>query len=113
MKFPILSLITFVPLLGALIVLFIPKDKEDWIRWVSTIISLVPLILSFVVYAAVRADAGQMWFMEEYSWIPTLDVYYRMGVDGISAVMVLLTSLLSTLSYFYSIYTIKERVKEY
>jgi NADH-quinone oxidoreductase subunit M len=113
MNFPILSIITFIPLLGALIVFFIPKDKEDWIRWVSTIISLVPLILSFIVYAAVRADPGQMWFMEEYSWIPTLNVYYRMGVDGISAVMVLLTSILSTLSYYYSIYTIKERVKEY
>ena len=113
MNFPILSLVTFTPLLGALIVFFIPKDKEDWIRWVSTIISLVPLILSFIVYAAVRADPGQMWFMEEYSWIPTLNVYYRMGVDGISAVMILLTAILSTLSYYYSIYTIKERVKEY
>jgi NADH-quinone oxidoreductase subunit M len=109
----ILSLVTFTPLLGALIVFFIPKDKEDWIRWVSTIISLVPLVLSFIVYAAVRADPGQMWFMEEYSWIPTLNVYYRMGVDGISAVMILLTAILSTLCYYYSIYTIKERVKEY
>ena len=113
MSFPILTVITFTPLLGALIVFFIPKDKEDWIRWVSTIVSLVPLVLSFMVYAAVRANPGQMQFMEEYSWIPALDVYYRMGVDGISAVMVLLTALLSTLSYFYSAYTIKDRVKEY
>jgi NADH-quinone oxidoreductase subunit M len=113
MNFPILSMITFIPLLGALIVFFIPKDKEDWIRWVPTVISLVPLVLCFIVYAAVRADPGQMQFVEEYSWIPTLNVWYRMGVDGISAVMLLLTSLLSTLSYFYSAYTIKNRVKEY
>jgi NADH-quinone oxidoreductase subunit M len=113
MSFPILTVIAFTPLLGALIVFFIPKDKEDWIRWVSTIVSLVPLILSFMVYLAVRANPGQMQFMEEYFWIPALDVYYRMGVDGLSAVMLLLTSLLSTLSYFYSAYTIKNRVKEY
>ncbi len=113
MNFPVLSAITFVPLLISLIVLMIPKSKENLIRWVSTVLSLIPLGLAIYVYIVVRADPGTMQLMEEYSWIPAIDVYYRMGVDGLSAVMLVLTALLSTLCYYYSIYTVKDRVKEY
>jgi len=113
MNFPILSAVTFVPLLLAVIVLIIPKSKENWIRWTATSLSLIPLALAVYVYIVVQADPGQMHFMEEYSWIPAIDVYYRMGADGLSAVMLVLTTLLSTLCYFYSVYTIKDRVKEY
>ncbi len=113
MNFPVLSLITFTPLLIALIILVIPKSKENLIRWVATILSLIPLALSIYIYIVVQADPGTMQLMEEYSWIPSIDVYYRMGVDGLSAVMLILTTLLSTLCYYYSIYTVKDRVKEY
>ena len=113
MNFPVLSAITFVPLLISVIVLIIPKSKENLIRWVSTILSLIPLGLAIYVYFVVKADPGTMQFKEEYSWIPAIDVYYRMGVDGLSAIMLVLTALLSTLCLYYSIYTIKERVKEY
>ncbi|NOQ39681.1 MAG: NADH-quinone oxidoreductase subunit M, partial [Anaerolineales bacterium] len=70
MNFPILSAITFTPLLLALIVLIIPKSKENWIRWATTILSLIPLALAIYIYIAVQADPGKMQFMEEYSWIP-------------------------------------------
>ena len=113
MNFPILSVITFIPLVGAVLVLLIPRKNEGAIRRLSIVISFIPLILAFIVYATVWRNPGEMHFVEEYHWIPTLDVYYRMGVDGISAPMVLLTALLSTLSLFYSAYTIKDRVKEY
>lgn len=113
MSFPILSAITFIPLLGALIVLLIPKDKEKTIGWVSTILSFIPLGLAAYIYLVVRANPGEMQFLEEYSWISAIDVYYRMGVDGLSSIMLVLTALLSTLCYFYSIYTVKTRVKEY
>ena len=113
MNFPILSAITFIPLLISVIVLVIPKSKENLIRWVSNRLSLIPLALAIYLYIVVQADPGKMQLMEEYSWIPAIDVYYRMGVDGLSAVMLVLTALLSTLCYYYSIYTIKERVKEY
>jgi NADH-quinone oxidoreductase subunit M len=113
MNFPVLSAITFIPLLISVIVLIIPKSKENLIRWTSTVLSFIPLALSIYVYIVVRADPGTMQFMEEYSWIPAIDVFYRMGVDGLSAVMLVLTALLSTLCYYYSIYVIKERVKEY
>ena len=109
----ILTAIISIPLLGALVVLCIPKEKEKLIRWWSIAISLIPLVLSIFVCARVQTAPGQMWFQEEYAWIPAISVYYRVGVDGLSAVMLLLTAILSTLSYFYSAHTIKVRVKEY
>jgi NADH-quinone oxidoreductase subunit M len=113
MNFPILSAITFTPLLFALIVLLIPKAKENWIGRVATILSLIPLALAIYLYTVVQADPGIMHFVEEYSWIPAIDVYYRMGADGLSAIMLVLTTLLSTLCYYYAIYTIKDREKEF
>ena len=93
MNFPVLSAITFVPLLISVIVLIIPKSKENLIRWTTTILSLIPLALSIYIYIVVQADPGTMQFKEEYSWIPAIDVFYRMGVDGLSAIMLVLTAL--------------------
>lgn len=113
MSFPILTVITFVPLLGAVLILFVPKERESLITRLAIAISFVPLILALVLWFSYDKAAGGMQFVEEYSWISTLDVYYRMGVDGLSVPMIFLTTLLATLCLFYSSYTIKERVREY
>ena len=75
MNFPVLSLITFFPLLISVIVLIIPKSKENLIRWVSTGLSFIPLAASIYIYLIVRVDPGTMQLMEEYNWIPAIDVY--------------------------------------
>ena len=114
MSFPFLSLITFIPLLGAVLVAIIPGRREREIKWLSILISLVPLVLSVILWIAYAQKAtGNMAFLEEAMWIPTLDAYYRMGVDGISLPLVFLTTLLTTLSLFYSANTIHKRVKEF
>jgi NADH-quinone oxidoreductase subunit M len=110
----ILSFILFVPLLGAVLVLFTPKEEENAIRRLSTAISLIPLILSLVVWFGVTEQGGgEMRYLEKAQWIPAFNVWYRLGVDGISAPLAVLTAFLTTLSLFYSSYTIKVRVKEY
>jgi NADH-quinone oxidoreductase subunit M len=114
MDFPILSVILFVPLVGAVLVLLIPREKDNWIRGLSIAVSLIPLALALVVWFGVTKLGGsEMRYVEEASWIRAFNVFYRLGVDGISAPMVLLTALLTTLSLFYSAYTIKVRVREY
>ena len=113
MNFPFLTLITFIPLVGAVIVALIPGNREREIKWFATIVSIIPLVLSIVTWALYGQTGGGMQFVEEALWIPTLNAYYRMGVDGISLPLVFLTTLLTTLSLFYSSYTIKKRVKEF
>ena len=114
MDFPILSVILFTPLVGAILVLITPKKDENSIRGLSTAISLIPLALALVVWFGVTDLGGsEMRYVEEVPWISAFDVFYRLGVDGISAPLILLTTFLTTLSLFYSAYTIKVRVKEY
>jgi NADH-quinone oxidoreductase subunit M len=113
MSFPILTVITFVPLLGAILILFIPKEREGPITRLAIVISFVVLLLALGLLLSYDKAAGGMQFVEEYSWIPTLNVYYRMGVDGLSVPMIFLTALLAFLCIFYSSHVIKKRVKEY
>ncbi|MGQ9665885.1 MAG: complex I subunit 4 family protein [Anaerolineae bacterium] len=113
MNFPILAVITFVPVIGAVVGLFIPKEQEKTIKWFSVAVSLIPLVLSIILWVTYDNVAGGMQFVEKAPWIPALGVSYHVGVDGISVPMIFLTALLTTLSLFYSAYTIHTRVKEY
>jgi len=111
--FPILTIITLTPLLGALVILALPRDNERTIKLFAILLSLIPLVLSIVVWFNYDFQAGTLQFTEEYQWIPTLSIKYRMGVDGLSVPMVFLTALLTVVSLYYSSHVIKERVKEY
>ncbi|MGQ9584191.1 MAG: complex I subunit 4 family protein [Anaerolineae bacterium] len=113
MNFPILSAITFIPLLGAVLCLLIPKEDEQTIKRLSTGISVIPLVLAGWLWFAYNTTAGGMQFEEVAVWIPAIDVHYHVGVDGLSVPLVFLTTFLTTLSLFYSSYTIKNRVKEF
>ncbi len=110
MDFPILTFITFTPLLGMIIVLLL--NDERLIKHVATTVSFIPLLLSAVLWVSYAGQTG-IQFEEVYTWIPTIAVKYHMGVDGFSVPLIFLTTLLTTLSLFYSSFTIDTRVKEY
>lgn len=109
----LLTIITFLPLLGVLVLLFIPSEKEKEIKWTAVLISLLPLILSIILWLSYDRSTGGIQFQDKAVWIPALNVFYRVGVDGLSLPFVFLTAFLATLSLFYSAYTINTRVKEY
>ena len=109
----LLTIITFLPLVGAIVVLFIPSEREKEIKWTATLISLLPLVLSVLLWLTYDHAIGGMQFEERAVWISSLNIHYHLGVDGISVPFVFLTALLTTLSLFYSTYTIHTRVKEY
>ena len=120
--FPILSVTLFAPLVaGALFIMIIPREDVKTIRRWGTAIAFLTLVLTTIIWVGVvQAGAGEMQFTERYRWIPgdvgdsvTFDVWYHLGVDGLSAPMLFLTALLTTLSLFYSARTIETRVKEY
>jgi NADH-quinone oxidoreductase subunit M len=109
----ILTLITFIPLLGAIIVLLMPSRWEHEIKWTAIIISLIPLALTVWLWFAYNKAAGGMQFQVNVPWIPALHANYHIGVDGLSVPLMFLTGLLSTLGMYYSAYVIHYRVKEY
>jgi len=112
MNFPLLTLITFIPLIGMAVVLFTDKAREWRIKAISTAFSAVSLL--FTIYLVLAFDQGTsaIQFIERHEWIPQINVQYFMAVDGLSITMVLLTSLLSLLAIIGS-YGIKDRVKQY
>ena len=109
---PYLTLLTFIPLLGAIIVMFMPKEQEKSIKNFAIVISLVPLLISIFLWASYN-DSGDYFAVEKASWIPAIGVQYFMGIDGLSLPLVVLTTLLTTLSLWYSARTIHHRVKEF
>jgi len=111
-EWPILTLVVFTPLFGVLALLTLPGDNHRAIRWVALLAALASLFFSFVLLGY---DAGgpEFQFREEMEWIPAFGMGYRLGVDGISVVLVLLTTILSVVAILYSWDPIKTRVKEY
>jgi NADH-quinone oxidoreductase subunit M len=95
--FPYLSLITFVPLIGAAMVLLLPKTSEIPIKLVALITSLVSLLFTLHVWSRFDPLSGLM-FEERFAWIPAIHVDYRLAVDGLSIAMVLLTAIITPLA---------------
>jgi NADH-quinone oxidoreductase subunit M len=109
----LLTFITFLPLLGLLVILFIPKDKERIIKGVSVGLSILPLILAIYLWFAYDKVADGFQFEVIAKWIPAINVNYHVGADGLSIPLIFLTTLLTVLSMIYSSFTIKNRVKEF
>jgi NADH-quinone oxidoreductase subunit M len=117
MQSHILSIILFTPLLGALILLFVPKDNRDAIRWIANIFALAGFLVSIPLvpmFWAVRYEPGFKFFEgSANNWIPSIGAGYNLGIDGISFLLIMLTTLLGWISILSSWTAIENRVKEY
>ncbi len=112
MNLPVLSLLTFLPLIGGVIVLFSDKENSGYHRTVATVFALLTFVVSLTLLPSFNAESATMQFVEKISWIPTFNIEYHMGVDGLSIPLVLLTTFLSLISVIGS-YGIDKRTKEY
>ena len=98
----VLTYMTFFPLLGALVVLCLPSDAHRLIKWVSVAATVPPLLLAIWLFRNFDRTAAGFQFMQQMTWIPSFNIQYVVGVDGVSITMVLLTALLSFLCMFAS-----------
>lgn len=108
----VLTVLLFWPLLAALLVILL-GNSDRLIKNGSIVASLLPLILSIYLLFAYDFDIGGMQFEQIAEWIPQLNAGYHIGADGLSIPLIFLTTLLSTLSLYYSAGVINYRVKEY
>src|SRR6478736_5355335 len=113
----ILSIILFTPLAGALLLIFVPKEQKDAIRWIANIFALAGLLVSIplVPWFWVQRFEPGFKFMEgsANNWIPSIGAGYVLGIDGISFLLIMLTTLLGWISILSSWTAIENRVKEY
>ena len=112
----ILPIITFLPLLAAAIIMFIPREKPGVIKALSIALSFIPLAMSIWLWFDYKTAGVQFPHGVQYGidlpWIESLGVSFAMGVDGISVPLIFLATLLTTLSLIYSTF-IELRPKEY
>jgi NADH-quinone oxidoreductase subunit M len=108
----ILTLVTFIPLAGALLLLLFPRRDRD-IRVFSLVVSLLAFVASLHLPAHLHRLQSGFQFEIDHHWIPTPDIHYHMGVDGISVWLVVLTTFLTPLCVLISWKSINERVKEF
>ena len=110
---PLLSLITFIPLAGALVIAFLPRERLDLIRWAALATSLLAWAVSLLLVVGFDRSMPGFQFGEVADWVPAFGIQYKLGVDGISLALVVLTTTLTWISILASFSPIKERVKEY
>ncbi len=98
----ILTLIIFIPLAGMIVICLLPGDCPNLVRWFSALFTLPSLLLaSWLLIAFDRSDTG-FQFVERASWVPSWNIEYFVGIDGLSITMIFLTALLSFLCVFAS-----------
>ncbi len=114
--FPILSLVTWLPLVGCVVILSVRGDEETLAanaRWTALWTSLIVLALSLVLWAEWDPHEAGFQFVERINWLPGYEVSYKMGVDGISVLFVLLTTVLTPICILASWESITKYVREY
>ena len=116
MGFPLLSLITWLPMAGALVILSIRGDEKTIAsnaRWTALWTSLIVLVVSLVIWIKFdRTEAG-FQFVENVAWLPEYKVGYKMGIDGISVLFVLLSTVLTPICILASWESIQTKVREF
>src|SRR5438067_3332533 len=108
-----LSILLFLPLVGALILLFVPRQNDDAIRWIANIVAFVGFVISIPLWFWFNPQGGDFQLVERAPWIPSVGAEYFLGVDGLSTLLILLTTLMGFIAVLSSWTAITERLKEY
>ena len=107
----LLSVITFLPLLGAVAVLLVPNDAGK--RWTALGVSLVTFLISLLLLVGWQDGEAGMQFVENVPWLPAYGLHYALGVDGISLWLVLLTTLLMPIAIYFSNLFVHDEIGPY
>ncbi|HEY3333641.1 MAG TPA: NADH-quinone oxidoreductase subunit M [Candidatus Limnocylindrales bacterium] len=110
---PLVSLVTFLPLVGAVIIAFLPSGRPQLVRYAALGVALLTCAVSIVLLVGFSAKDPAFQFVERADWIPMFGIQYKVGVDGLSMALVVLTTTLTAISILASFGPIQNRVKEY
>lgn len=112
-EFPILSTLIFFPLAGAIILLFVPRQNPSVIKVLALIFAILEFVISLPLFFNFDETKRGMQFVEKANWFPEWGISYLLGIDGISLLLILLTTFLTVLCVLCSWNDIKVKVKEY
>src|SRR6185436_13231102 len=116
MHFPILTSIVALPLVGALVLLFVPGDEEESApvaRKIALTVSLLVFAETLLLWSRFNAGSGDFQFVERHAWIPAFGIEYYVGVDGISLLLLVLTGFLTPLALLGSWESVHKQTKTF
>ncbi|MDM8528249.1 NADH-quinone oxidoreductase subunit M [Anaerolineales bacterium HSG24] len=109
----ILTFLLVVPIIGAISLIFLPRENKQLINWFAFAVTVVNVVISLHLYLLYDVSSEGYQFTLKIAWIPSLNVYYHIGIDGLSVFLILLTTFLSAIAVISSWTAIDEQVKEY
>ncbi len=109
----LLSYSIWVPIVGGLLVLAVGDRRAELARWVALLVALLAFAVTIPLYTGFDTHTAAMQFSERVAWIPTLNIYYHLGIDGISLWFILLTSFLTVLVVISSWRNVQTRVAQF
>jgi NADH-quinone oxidoreductase subunit M len=110
----ILATILLAPLVGAFVLLFIPGDRADLHRKIGNIVGLLGLVVALPLLWKFKSNSAEPFqLVADANWIPSIDVYFRLGIDGIGLLMVVMTTLLGAIALMSSWSAIRQHEKEF
>jgi NADH-quinone oxidoreductase subunit M len=112
-KYPLLSLVIFLPIAGAVGILLIKRSNEKLVKMSALVLSIVVFMMCLPLFSNFDKTTPNMQFVEKCAWIPAFNINYSIGVDGISVFFVLLSALLTIMCVTVSWNAITEKVKEF
>jgi NADH-quinone oxidoreductase subunit M len=112
MNGPILSIVTFLPLAGAILLIFVNKERTTLLKYIALLLTLVTFIISLALYFNFNPQTADPQFVEKGSWIG-YGIDYHIGIDGISLWLIILTTFLFPITIISSWKYIQKRIKEY
>ena len=102
-----------VPLVGGILLLFIKNERTDLIKYLGLLISTAAFVISLIVYFGFDTASSEFQFIHRISWIENLNISYFIGIDGMSMLLVLLTTFITPLTLISSWSSIQHKVKEF
>ena len=108
-----LSIILFTPLAGALLLLLVNKQNENAIRWIANAVALIGFVISIPLWFWFNPQSAEFQMVERAPWIPSIGASFFLGVDGLSTLLILLTTMMGFIGVLSSWTAINERPKEY
>ena len=114
MNVPILSIIVFLPLAAAaFIALFVKKKNENFVKWTANVVALVDFFLSLYLLRGFDFATAELQYVEQAKWIPSIGAEYFIGIDGISLLLIIMTTTLGFISILSAWTYIQTRIKEF
>ena len=110
--FPVLSVITWAPFVGALLIMFTARHHPRAVRLIAVVTTGISTLVSLWIFLVYDREAAGFQFYEKLPLVPPLGISYELGVDGMSLLMVLLTSIIILAGVFAS-WTVAERSQEF